>query len=374
MSYALPQFDRPLVESAALSYTLPSAWYTDPDVYDRERDEIFFKTWQYAAHDSSFTDVGDFVELVLFDRSIIVVQTSEGLRAWYNICGNGPHELLREGSDTSAGIVCHGCEQKYDDNGLAVDGPALQPLESVRLERFCNCVFINMDENATAMSVLVPDLEADIRTRLPYLDRLGSPRFSILGNTEIAAGWKVVVDNYVECYHCTPAHPDFASLINMNTYQVDTFDWWSRQLSDDIRTDNTAYQVADNVEQKQASFWFLWPNMTFNVLPGTEELSVFAIRPISIDRCSFAGHSLSVDGSINQARVDYTAAVLAPEDTALCESVQRGLHSLGYDQGRIIVDQQRSGIGEQGIHHFHRLVHRALAKRVAGGQHEHGNC
>ena len=49
-----------------------------------------------------------------------------------------------------------------------------------------------------------------------------------------------------------------------------------------------------------------------------------------------------------------------PEDTALCESVQRGLKSKGYDQGPLIVDPSRSGRGEHALHHFHRLVQHAM--------------
>ena len=60
------------------------------------------------------------------------------------------------------------------------------------------------------------------------------------------------------------------------------------------------------------------------------------------------------------ARVAYGRDVLGPEDTNLCESVQRGLHCRVYKQGRIIVDPERSGIAEQGIHHFHRMVKQAL--------------
>ncbi|MCY4107871.1 MAG: aromatic ring-hydroxylating dioxygenase subunit alpha, partial [Chloroflexi bacterium] len=60
------------------------------------------------------------------------------------------------------------------------------------------------------------------------------------------------------------------------------------------------------------------------------------------------------------ARIDYSDNVLAPEDFALCESVQRGLRSRGYTQGRFIVDRDRTEISEHAVHHFHRLVQTAL--------------
>ena len=70
-------------------------------------------------------------------------------------------------------------------------------------------------------------------------------------------------------------------------------------------------------------FWYLWPNTTFNILPGSNEMAVFAIRPIDHEWSNFEGHVLTADGRTNESRTVYTANVLAPEDIALCESVQR---------------------------------------------------
>ena len=124
--------------------------------------------------------------------------------------------------------------------------------------------------------------------------------------------------------------------------------------------DNTAYQLDDDAPVMNSVFWYLWPNTTFNVLPGTKELNISAIRQLGLEETDFTGPSLSVDGKFDQRRADYTADVLVPEDISLCESVQRGLKSKGYSQGPLIVDADRSGRGEHAIHHFHRLVQSAL--------------
>jgi len=211
------------------------------------------------------------------------------------------------------------------------------------------------------LAELAGDLEKDVREKVPYFDRLKTPLTNALGETHINAGWKVVVDNYVECYHCDHAHPAFADLICMDTYRHDTFGLWARQLGGDIRHENSAYDIPDDAQSDKSAFWFLWPNTTFNVLPGAEELNISAIRPTGLESCSFEGHSLSATGKFNQSRANYTADVLVPEDISLCESVQRGLKSKGYSQGPMIVDPDRSGRGEHAIHHFHRLVQKALS-------------
>ena len=101
----------------------------------------------------------------------------------------------------------------------------------------------------------------------------------------------------------------------------------------------------------------------FNILPGSNELAVYRIRPIDHEWTSFEGDVLTADGRTNDARTTYTANVLAPEDIALCESVQRGLKSKGYDQGPIMAGDTPSGENEYAIHHFHRLVYEALNGR-----------
>lgn len=367
MQVNLPSVDRPIGDEAEKAFTLPSAFYLDPDVYEFEKEQIFFKSWQFIAHKSSLTNVGDFVvQHICGEPALVVRSDGDSLRGFINICPVGGHELLKNQSGTCAGdtLQCDHCERVYtlDGTGAGHGRQAAVALVSLRLELFCDCVFVNFDSDAVSLSQQAGDLESDIRKTVPFLDELRSPMANAFGNTNINAGWKVVVDNYVECYHCSPAHPDFASLINMDTYQVDTFELWSRQLGRDIRPKNSAYPFASDRGFQSSAFWFLWPNTTFNLLPGAREMSVFAIRPTGLASSSFEGYSLCADDEFDAQRAQYTAEVLAPEDTALCESVQRGLHSRAYDQGRIVVDDARSGIGEQGIHHFHRLVHRSLSE------------
>ena len=370
----LSDYDLPLVEEPGSSYTLPSYLYTDPDVYEVEKEKIFYRTWQYVAPTCFFKEPGDYITVQICDQNLFVMMGSDNeLRAFYNVCQHRAHELLPKGSgNVSKLIVCPYHAWAFSREGALRGAPRTKQrpgfnkadfsLKQARLEVFLNCAFINLDADATPLSEQAGDLEQDVRRQLPYFDQLDNPVEGLLGETYIKAGWKVVVDNYVECYHCDHAHPAFADLICMDSYQHDTFGIWARQLGGEIRKDNSAYTLGDNEPCMQSSFWYLWPNTTFNVLPGSEELNISAIRPISLEESDFGGHSISVNGEYNKPRSEYTADVLVPEDIALCESVQRGLKSKGYSQGPIVIDDALSGRGEQALHHFHRLVQKALAQ------------
>ncbi|MEM7422295.1 MAG: aromatic ring-hydroxylating dioxygenase subunit alpha [Pseudomonadota bacterium] len=370
----MPELELPITDDPVTSFTLPASWYVDPKIFDREKEAIFYRTWQYVAHKGHFQKPGDYVTVQICDQNVFVIMGRDGvLRGFYNVCRHRAHELLPgpQGNVKSV-IVCPYHAWSFEREGalrgarFSKERPGFNKadygLRQVRLEMFANCVFVNLDADAESMADTMGEVERDIRSRLTFLDDLEPVgiRTDYLGDTVQKAGWKVVVDNYVECYHCQHAHPDFSSIICMDKYQVDCGPLWSRQLAGEIRHDNSAYNVDPEDGYQTSSFWFLWPNTTFNILPGGKELAVFAIRPMDPVTCSFEGHLLVADGHVNQARRDYTANILAPEDIALCESVQRGLMSKGYDQGPIIAGDTASGQGEKGIHHFHRLVYEAM--------------
>ncbi len=366
-------YEKPLTDDPQSSYTLPSYLYTDPDVYEIEKEKIFYRSWQYVAHKSSFNNPGDYVTVKICDQNLFVMKGGDGeLRAFYNVCQHRAHELLPPGTgNVKRVIVCPYHAWAFEREGALRGAPRSEnrpgfnkgdfSLKQARLEIFLDCAFINLDSEATPLSEQAADLEADVHKRAPFFKNLKSPMEGLLGESYIRAGWKVVVDNYVECYHCEHAHPDFSDLISMDTYQHDTFGIWARQLGTDIKKNNTAYELSDNEDFMMSVFWFLWPNTTINILPGTEEVNISAIRPLSLDETDFGGHNLITSDHHNEQRSKYTANVLIPEDISLCESVQRGLKSKGYTQGPMIVDDARTGRGEQAIHHFHRMVQKALS-------------
>ena len=370
----LPAMERPITDEPRTSFTLSSDYYTDPAVYEREKEAIFYRTWQYVAHRSALAEPGDYVTLRICDQNIFVIKGGDGvLRAFYNVCRHRAHELLGETrGNVGSAIVCpyHAWTFEREGGLRAARFSSKRPdfdksdfgLRAIRLELFCDCVFVNLDDDAESLASLAGEMEADLRRRVPWLGdlKMHPHPVDILGDARQHAGWKVVVDNFVECYHCRHAHPDFASLIEMEHYQLEVGRLWSRQVGAKTRPSNTAYDFHPDEGYPGAMFWYLWPNTTFNILPGSNELAVYRIRPIDHEWTSFEGDVLTADGLTNEARTTYTANVLAPEDIALCESVQRGLKSRGYDQGPIMAGDLPTGENEYAIHHFHKLVHEAL--------------
>ena len=369
----LTTYPLPVGQKAEESFTLPSYLYTDPSVYELEKAHIFYRSWQYVAHRCMFRQAGDYVTLRIADQNIFAIRGDDDvIRAFHNVCRHRAHELLPDGAgNVERAITCPYHAWTYQRDGTLRGAPLASrrpgfdktafPLKPVRLELFLDCVFVNLDPGAPALAEFAGDMEEDVRSRIPFFGALHVARTDGQGESRIEAGWKVVVDNYVECYHCDHAHPAFSDIICMDSYQHDTFGLWSRQLGGEIRPANSAYPVDPDTDFMLSAFWYLWPNTTINVLPGKEELSIAAIRPSGPESTLFEGHTLSATGRFDEARMTYSADILVPEDIRLCESVQRGLRSFGYSQGPLVADGERTGRGEHSLHHFHRLVRKALA-------------
>lgn len=365
------QLDQPLSDDPTISFTLPSKWYLDPEVYEREKERIFYRNWIYVTHVSALARVGDYATLRVADEHVFVVRDHKGaLRAYYNVCRHRAHLLLAGHGNTKV-ITCpyhawaYGLDGTLRNAPLTDDVPGFDKrqfcLKPVRVEELSGLVFVNLDPEAEALADLAPDLADDLRDKVPQLPDLEIvDTQSFPSDQSIRANWKVVADNFLECYHCAKAHPAFADMISLADYQMATFGIWSRQFGPNTRPRNSAYDFSPDAPIQTAGFWYIWPTTTINYVPGEPMVQVLNIFPLDLETTVFTGHRLALGGDPDEARRHYLFEVLGVEDQNLCESVQRGLKSRSYSQGRFVVDSALSGTAEHAVHHFHRLVKQAL--------------
>ncbi len=360
------RFDR----DPARSYTLAASYYTDPAVYESEKEAIFFRSWNFVCHVRQLRDVGAYATTMVADQNVFVIRGADGtLRGFYNVCQHRGHELLK-GSGTRRVIVCPYHCWTYEIDGRLKDARNSQDLldfdpdefclKPVRVEEFASFVFVNLDAEAAPLNGQTGDLQAEMRRYAPDLDGL---THALRIRYDIAANWKNVIDNFLECYHCPTAHPAFAELIDMPTYRSKTHGIYSSHTGRSGPGDNKAYNFEKRGDDPDFAAWWLWPNVNFIVNPGESNVVVMYMLPsgpeTTVETLDF--YFLTEKPSEQQrALIEYFDKVLNPEDMALVESVQRGLHSRGYHQSRYIVDRDRTEQSEHAVHHFHALVLDAL--------------
>ncbi|CAG2159951.1 aromatic ring-hydroxylating oxygenase subunit alpha [Cupriavidus numazuensis] len=349
------------------AWTLPASYYTKEAVFEYEKEKIFANSWICVAHRSELAESNDYVTREIIGESIVVLRDREGvLRAFYNVCPHRGHQLLQGSGRAKNVITCpyHAWTFKLDgelalarncDNVPNFD-KSKSSLVPVKVEEYAGFVFVNMNPDAGSVEEQLPGLEARMRAACPVIDELHlGARFV----TETPANWKSIVDNYMECYHCGPAHPGFSDSVQVDRYTHTLHDNWSLQFGH-AKSSEKSFKLDESVKDPSFSGFWAWPCTMFNVPPGANFMTVIYEFPASAEvtlqhyEIYFLNKELTED---QQKLVEWYRDVFRPEDLRLVESVQKGLKSRGYrGQGRIMVDRQRSGISEHGIVHFHRKV------------------
>ena len=228
-------------------------------------------------------------------------------------------------------------------------------LRQVQLEVFCHLVFVNLDPDAVSLAGQSGELRNEVMAYAPDLAVL---QHAHQLSYRIQANWKVVVDNFLECYHCPVAHRDFVSLVDMNTYKVTAHDKYSSHIAKAGQGSNSAYAV-DGASVTDHAVWHLWPNTALLRYPGRGNFMVWRFIPVSIEETveefDFFFES-ATPSEMEMEAIHYIDSVLQPEDIGLVESVQRGMRTPAFEQGRYMVDPAESGLSEHAVHAFHRQV------------------
>jgi carnitine monooxygenase subunit len=164
-------------------FGLPARYYYDRAVFDKEKSNIFLKSWHLVAHVNELRDSGSFVTFELFDQSVLVIRGRDGkIRAFHNVCQHRGNRLVGARCGKVQMLTCAYHAWTYATDGTLKGAPhtdrlagfdkGKNGLKSVSVDIFAAFVFINLDPFATPIAALAPGAEALIRRYVPDLDRL----------------------------------------------------------------------------------------------------------------------------------------------------------------------------------------------------------
>jgi len=202
-----------LIDNQPARTSLDQAFYTDPDIYQRDIDEVFLKSWIYAGHLSEIPDIGDWFLFEMAGESVIIVrQDSESVSALLNVCRHRGSIICSEKRGCSKKLVCRYHGWSYDLDGR-LHSAAHMPdgfdksgirLGKIHAEVLEGMIFINFAEQPASFEPVREDLRDCLR---PY--RIDRAKVAHRQTYFINANWKLSVENYTECYHCAPSHPEY---------------------------------------------------------------------------------------------------------------------------------------------------------------------
>lgn len=212
---------------------IPAARYHDEAFFRAEKEKLWPHVWQLAARLDSIPEVGDWIEYKIFEKSVLVVHTRNGVKAFHNACRHRGARLGKDhGNCAKTGFICpfHGwrwnmegeCTFVYGSHMFGedqLDGDDLK-LPEVRSEIWGGCLFINFDDNAPSYRETMGEIA----------DRFDAHNVSDLKAewwyaTVLPANWKIAMEAFMEGYHTMKTHPQLqraAPVIYNSMYGNDT--------------------------------------------------------------------------------------------------------------------------------------------------------
>ena len=351
--------------------SLAAKYYTDPEVFKLETNGLLARTWQFAGHASQLKETGDYFTFDMAGESLFCIKGRDGeIRTFYNVCQHRAHQLV-SGQGQTRVVVCPYHAWTYELTGELRAGPNIRAVEgfdkssicltSVRTEVFLGFIFVNLDNDAKPMDAWFPNVRTELESYIPHWDTLAPLEWVDIPEN---CNWKVSVENYSECYHCTLNHPTFSTgVVRPETYDIQPQGYCLRHTTECNSMDAMTYDINSGFDKNdQYSSWFLWPMFSFQVYPGNL-LNTYHWRAVDADHVVVWRGWYSVGGEENeivrQMAVQDRKTTVA-EDIGLVESVQRGLKSRGYVPGPLVVDPKCGVNSEHSILTLQRWMKEAV--------------
>ncbi len=220
MNSVIPDLSK-LVAEYQSGYSLPADFYREQFVYQNDLEKIFYRRWIYAGHISQIAQPGQYFTVDFAEESVIVTRDkTDQVRAFINVCRHRGSRVCLEASGKVSTFVCpyhawtYGLDGqlrsrrhmpddfKREDFGLKPTGVSV----------FQGLIFINLDPNAPDLNTAFKPMESAFS-----IYQLENTRVAHQATFSVDANWKLAIENFMECYHCAPAHAEYSCSHALNS-------------------------------------------------------------------------------------------------------------------------------------------------------------
>jgi Rieske 2Fe-2S family protein len=365
------------VDSARL---LPPRVFHDPAIFDFEQRHLFARTWLCVGRDEDVAQPGTYMLASVAGESVIVVRGHDGaIRGLHNVCRHRGSTLLDADADGADGRVmrlqCPYHAWVYDLDGTLRRAPhtdelvdfdtADNGLVPVRLETWNGFVFVNLDPTAPPLIDHLADLPGAVAA-YPISDVRRARRIEY----EVAANWKVIGENYSECYHCPGVHPQLNRLSPYDRGRnlesrgpwaggwMDLIDGAETMSVDGAAHGRPPLPGIGTENERRVYYFVLWPNLLLSLHP--DYVMTHQVWPIDAERSRVVCEWLFDPQQMARPGFDPSDAVefwdlTNRQDWAVCERQQAGTRSSAYRAGRY-------SLMEDMVHAFDLMVADAYAQ------------
>jgi glycine betaine catabolism A len=340
--------------------TLAGSDYTSEANWAEERERVWFGSWICIGRAEEIAEPGDYLVRDLAGESIVVTRNRDGaVRAFYNVCAHRGTKLLDDAPEcghVSKVFKCPYHAWSYDLDGRLVGTPNVDedegfergdyPLHAVGAEAYAGFLFVNLAE-PEARQPLFESLRMGTESITNFERyRMDELRPGVRIVYEVAANWKIVVENYNECLHCPTIHPELVQVVPLYRFG----EVWDEETGDDgnwmiegatsfTRTGKSDLPPFPDLRPDDYRMYYgtyQFPNLMLNLHPDaamyylalprgpahTTVISEYLFRPETIAAPDF--------------RPDPVVELwdlISKQDWAVCERAQIGVSSRAYKSG-----------------------------------------
>lgn len=346
------RFTRARLDEA--SKTLPRDAYCSIANFAAERERIFARDWICVGREEQIAEAGDYVLCDVASESLIVLRGRDAaVRAFYNVCRHRGTRLCGEPAGRFAGaIVCPYHAWTYGLDGSLVAARMMgdvagferddYPLREVPVARWGGFVFVSLADHpepfARSFDALAGRFDA---WNLPGLRAARTIAY------DVACNWKLIFQNYSECYHCPVIHPQLEALSDSQSGRNDLHDGPVLGGYSTLREGETSLTTSGTTARPPLGtvagddltriyYYSLFPSLLLSLHP--DYAMVHYVRPLAVDRSAVVCAWLFDPATMTSPAFDPEDAVTFwdrtnRQDWAVSERTQLGVASRAYEPG-----------------------------------------
>lgn len=347
-------FRKTIETFTAGALTLPQRYFVAPEVFAEEQAKVFARQWVCVGHQSQLVRAGDYFVQEVAGESLIIVRDKAGhLQGYHNVCRHRGTRLCEEAAGHAAAIQCPYHAWTYGLDGRLLGAPHMDTvpgfkkgdysLHTVNLGLWEGLIFVSLAENPASLEQAFAPLEGKFsHWNLP---QLRSARRIVY---EVRANWKLVFQNYSECYHCPGVHPALARVSPYDSAENDLCEGpflggfmeiaQGASLTMSGKACARAVGEIKGEDHHRVFYYSIFPNLLLSMHP--DYVMVHQVWPQSADQtlilCDWFFHpaagEASEPGYQPEDAVEFWD-MTNKQDWHVCELSQQGITSRAYRPG-----------------------------------------
>ncbi len=214
-----------LVERQVPGHSLEQMFYTDPDIFEHDMHRVVFNQWLLIDHESRIANRGDFFIVdVAGDEIIIVRENDDKINGFYNTCRHRGSKVCLNKEGNKKSFVCPYHAWCYNLDGslrgaqlMGADfDKSTHGLHECHLNIYEGLIFICLADGSP------PNFDEQVNRMQPFMDLhdLANAKVAHRYSWRLQCNWKLVIENFIECYHCLPSHPELSSVHSKAKYKA----------------------------------------------------------------------------------------------------------------------------------------------------------